>query len=71
MIPIEQALKMSSLELCQRIAEIDRKKADLELDRWHLDYALEQLTGKEYDEFIEGMRKLLAPLPKEGRSCTR
>jgi hypothetical protein len=62
----EQAARMSSLELCERIGAIDQQKADLEIERWRLEHALGELSGgKTYEEFLDGMRRLLAPLEAE------
>jgi hypothetical protein len=47
-----------ALEICQEIADLDNKRFDLERE-------LLALTGKSYDDFIEGVRQLLAPANDE------
>jgi hypothetical protein len=51
---------MSTLEICQRIQAIDRERAELE-------NKLFLATGKNYDEFMDGMRRLLAPIDVDDR----
>jgi hypothetical protein len=45
---------MTTLEICERIAALDAERRGLEAD-------LIGLTGKGYDEHIEGMRRLFTP----------
>jgi hypothetical protein len=43
---------MTTLEICERIAALDAERRGLEAE-------LIGLTGKGYEEYIEGMRRLL------------
>jgi hypothetical protein len=46
----------STLELCEAIVALEDAAAELKRE-------VESLTGKNYEEFLDGMRKLLGMLP--------
>jgi len=58
-----------TLEICERIAEIDRERARLVAE-------IERRTGKSYDEFLDGMRQLfehgmtIAVVDDQGRAVS-
>lgn len=47
-----------ALEICEDIKRIDEQRAALAIERGRLDNELFDVTGKGFEEFIDGMRRL-------------
>lgn len=50
-----------TLEICQEIADKHDERMKLDYEIFALKGEVEDITGMDYDEFIEDMRKLMAP----------
>jgi hypothetical protein len=58
---------MAALETCEAILAEEAKRAEAELRIAELKSELEAEVGMDYDTFIAGMRKLMAPIEREAR----
>ena len=52
---------MNTLELCEQVASHERLAAQHQAQADQAKRQLEDITGKSYNEFIYGMRRLMAP----------
>lgn len=53
---------LSTLQICQRVRDHENKMREHEYEVAKLKADLQRLTGKDYDDFMDGMRRLLAPI---------